>query len=423
MKWLASALVAASFLSTPPTHAAQSAAPTRLELLDRWIGAVHTHQPGQRDPAVELIAGMPRSDREAFTQVAMNFSWMLTHSDDPTRRGMPRQAPAERAELLRLSRSELGILGANDWLHRAAVLHADAALLAGDLTDEANRAQALPASTDRRAAKPAQLYWADDGAYRATSEPNWNLEFGRTLLDDVQPSPRADAFTGAWYHAVSAYLIGKAWLGVARPHIDRALTLRPDDPWLVFDNATLVEALGLAQAQAFAATAKLPGGVRLEVPSAGASESQAIDLYKRALTLAPTLVEARVRYGRVLSQRGRFAEAVTELQRAISDTRDTELLYFAHLFAARAEQGLNHDAEAVAHCRSAVALFPQAQSAQVALSFALLRSGDAPGAAELISAIRLLPTEENRRDPWWMYDLGAGRHVNEILISLWKQLR
>ena len=265
--------VLAILFAAPLTHAAQSKPPSRLELLDRWIGAVHVHKPGERDLAVELIAGLPRSDREAFTQVAMNFAWMLTRPDDPTKRGMPRQSQAESMQTLRLSRVELSTMAANDWLHRAAVLHADAALLAGDLTDEANRVQPLPVSNDRRAAKPAQLYWADDGAFRATTEPNWNLEFGRTLLDDVRPSPRVDAFTGAWYHAISAYLMAKAWLGAARPHIDKAIALRPDDPWLVYDNATLVEALGLAQVQAFAATAKLPGGARLEVPSAGASET------------------------------------------------------------------------------------------------------------------------------------------------------
>ena len=125
----------------------------------------------------------------------------------------------------------------------------------------------------------------------------------------------------------------------------------------------------------------------------------------------------------MLSQRGHFTEAIVELQRVIGEARDPEVLYLAHLFAARAEQGLNHDAAAVAHCRQAVALFPHAQSAQVALSFALLHAGDAPGAAAPIDAIRWLPGEENRRDPWWLYDLGAGRNANAILTALWKQLR
>lgn len=404
------------FAATAGFGAAQQPRPaTRSARLERWVELVNAHQPGQRDAAVVELAGMAPRDRGPLTEIAAEFAGLIRKGMTGLERLRESNPDVERARVLAIS--ELKRTSVNAWLHRAAVLHGDAAILARELTDAANAA-----APDRLRSSSTQLIHANDGDVKSTSELNWNLNFARRILDQVEPSPRDDEFVGTWYHATAAFLLSKSWLGELQPHLVRAMNVRPDDPRIVFDMGVLHEAMAMSRVQAVMQTMLDANGF-VVVSTAKTFEKAALGHYRRALQLAPGLVEARVRLGRLLVQAGQRDDAVAELTRAINETKDPYLLYHAHLFAARAEEGRGHDADAVAHCREAARLFPGAQSAQVALSLAELRAGNVPAAIAPVDAIRAMRTDGSRDDPWWSYHAGAGRDADALLDALWKAVK
>jgi len=393
--------------------AQQPRAATRSAQLERWVELVDAHRPGERDAAVVEIASLAPADRRQLVDIATRFAVSLHKALN----GQPmiRESDSEVARASLLAAGVAKHTTVNAWLHRAAVLQGDAFILAGELTDAATAKEPL------RAGGQPGLLWANDGDVQSTSERNWSLDFGRKLLDQVEPSPRDDEFVGAWYHATAAFLLSRSWLGELRPHLERAEAVRPDDPRIVFDTAVLYEAFSMSRVQTIVLT--MPAGSRADVPPVKASEARALAGYRRVLELVPQFVEARVRYGRMLLQSGRVDDAVVALTRAIADTKDPYLLYHAHLFAARAEAKRGRDAEAVAHCRDAARLFPGAQSAQIALSLAELGAGNVPAAMAPVDAIRGMRTDGLRDDPWWSYQTGAGRDADAILESLWRAVK
>ena len=72
--------------------------------------------------------------------------------------------------------------------------------------------------------------------------------------------------------------------------------------------------------------------------------------------------------------------------------------------------------EAAKAYRAALAAWPGAQSAQVALMAVLLNRGDRQEAARLAEAAETAPP--NQFDPWWTYWLGDYRVYPEILAKL-----
>lgn len=388
-------VLAAALLATAGFGVSQERrATTRGVLVERWVELVETHRPGERDAAVVEIASLAPAARASLMSVA----------EEVVRK--QRRASANGSSMT-----------FNAFLHRAAVLHSDAFVFAGDLTYEAT------ARAPNRSRPAAELIDAHDGDVKSTGERNWSLEFGRKLLDQVEPSPRDDAFVGAWYHAMAAFLLSEGWLGELQAHLVRANAVRSDDPRIVFDTGVMYEAFSMSRVQAVVRALELPAGPRANVPAPGVSEERALGYYRRVLELTPGFVEARVRYGRMLLQRGRSGDAVVELARAMTETKDSYLLYHAHLFAARAEQRRGHDAEAVAHCRDAARLFPGAQSAEIALSLAELRMGDVPAAIAPVEEIRQMRTDALRDDPWWSYHTGAGRAAEAVLEAMWKAVK
>jgi tetratricopeptide (TPR) repeat protein len=144
-------------------------------------------------------------------------------------------------------------------------------------------------------------------------------------------------------------------------------------------------------------------------------------LYRRALAIDPSLVEARVRLARLLDQRQRHGEAAAELKTVLSGNPSGTVAYYAHLFAGRTAQAMGQTNEAARHYRDAAALFPDAQSALLASSQLALLDADVPAALAPVQRLGARSAAFTA-DPWWQYHLGAGRHADELLKALWARV-
>ena len=113
----------------------------------------------------------------------------------------------------------------------------------------------------------------------------------------------------------------------------------------------------------------------VRIPPAEKTNAEAERLFRRALSIDPSLVEARVRLARLLDLRKRHEEAAAELKTALAGNATPVVAFYAHLFAGRAAQSLGQSDVAAGHYQDALALFPDAQSALLASSqLALFRS-------------------------------------------------
>jgi tetratricopeptide (TPR) repeat protein len=156
----------------------------------------------------------------------------------------------------------------------------------------------------------------------------------------------------------------------------------------------------------------------VRIPPAAKTNAEAEQLFRRALAIDPSLVEARVRLARLLDLRGRHEEAGVELKTALGQNPTGVVAFYAHLFAGRAAQAAGRSDEAAHHYHGALEIFPDAQSALLAASqIALLRSDVADTLAPLarLGARSAVFTA----DPWWQYHLGTGRDADDLLRAVW----
>ncbi|HEX5068718.1 MAG TPA: hypothetical protein VFV78_00780 [Vicinamibacterales bacterium] len=128
--------------------------------------------------------------------------------------------------------------------------------------------------------------------------------------------------------------------------------------------------------------------------------------FRRALQADATLVEARLRLGRLYEVIGRLNESQTELVRAERDAtrgNDRVTAYLASLFLGELHDNAGRIAESEASYRSAIAGYPNGMAARFALGDALLRWGRADEAWETIRTALGPETRTALRDPWAVY--------------------
>ena len=395
-------------------------------VVERWSRAVLEHQPGRHDSAVDMVNAMTPEDRKRLASGLDVFLRTLTKKVVTT-------METEAKRLAELGADASRKPGTNQFLARAAVLHSDAAMIAPYSVSAAPQVSAMGTVA------PGGIVAVDDGEYRGVVVSNWGWAFARRLLDQTQPGPAGDPFVAAWYHATSAFMMQRGYLGEAAPHLERAMQLFSNDPRIVFDKACLSEALGLPRArqalddprtQQALSQPRLQPGFRSGAASNNVvsgkdaliskvqAEADAERLFRRALSLDPAMAEAHIRLGRLYESQGRHGDAVRELTAGLANNSNDVAQYYGHLFLARALGALKRQAEAAAHLKQALGLFPNAQSALIAASQFALVNSDASGA--LLPMQRLSRIDpETRGDPWWHYHTGMGRYADTLLQELW----
>jgi tetratricopeptide (TPR) repeat protein len=204
----------------------------------------------------------------------------------------------------------------------------------------------------------------------------------------------ADAFECAWYWAEIAGLEGAIQPLGAQVFVDRALARCPDLSSLKLASAFLVD-----QEWPLGTTTPMPGGIVRKVDPARVQSVRS--RYEAAMTSPDTALEARVRAAWFEYRIGNLDEASRYLDGAAGLTADRPILYLQALMRGHVLRAQHKPGQAIEAFRAALAVWPGAQSARVALMTLLLAEGDraqAEALAEQVQAAR-----DGQFDPWWLY--------------------
>lgn len=338
-----------------------------------WLDAVDTHVPGARDEPVRRVASWSRDELTA----------LLPH--------VSRQPAADRLRIV----------------ERALVLHTDIAI-----------AHRVPQGgyLDLAAGSNTSTL-VQDGRSVGQTAGTFHWEFARRLIDRL---PRGDdrlRVGRRFYRAAGALL--QTWTEYPELtfHLAAARRVLGEDAVLLMYEGTRDQAYagpriqrffdeqrGASRNRASMSTAVAPVRSMAPAPppppSVSSLQTRAERLFRRALELDSTLVEARIRLAHVLGDRGRHADAAAELARATTQPLPHVLDYYAALLTGRGQRALgNIDAAGTAFERAA-SLFPRAPAPRYGLSEIAMTRGDRPAAlSHLLEANGFARLDGN--EPWW----------------------
>jgi tetratricopeptide (TPR) repeat protein len=419
----------------------------RITRFESWLKAIAQHRPGVLDEHVRLVNTW---NQEQLRQIWIEASTIVSLVREPgvslfyvneqSGTGGPGQQGRQvsslatsrstqvlytLSELRRLRAlakqiSPTGMPGAeNDMVKRGAMLHADIAIL--------TPVESRSFGSDVRPGPGGLTLFMNDGQQTGLQGlvSHWNM--GRRLLDRVRPvetretlkmapRPAEDEDVRRWYVVGCAYMARIR--NIESAHFTRALELFPNDPEVLFFAASVREAFAGARTQAVMRSIKVPREVSFDVQDEDAELRRAEQLYKRAIERNSNFLEARIRLGRVLGLRDRHKEAVEQLQRG-QVASEPVLQYYAQLFLGAEFEALGNGAEARQSYERAAALAPMAQSPLLGLSRIADQAGDRAAARDAIARVLQLPiNDEDRVDPWWVYEIVQARGVDGLLADL-----
>jgi tetratricopeptide (TPR) repeat protein len=250
-----------------------------------------------------------------------------------------------------------------------------------------------------------------------------HLDAARQILGLIRDDDRRRAFERPWFLAVTLHLYRRGQWSLALSYVDAGLRRYEDDPLLLLARGSLIESqtaldLPSALAEVFATPTRQAGGFsrRAEI-MARLRDAEAT--YRRVLRGTPELVEARVRLGRVLHQRGEPSQAAPELAAAAADPQaDQPTRYLAFLFLGAAREAEKRPREAVEAYREAIALDPESTVTAVALSHALHQAGERGAAQEVLRSALSGARRRRDWDAWWKYRWGRSHEAEARLEAL-----
>ena len=247
------------------------------------------------------------------------------------------------------------------------------------------------------------------------------------------PGPGED-FARSW-HLAAGYL--RQSFGShdrAFQHYRSALQLHHDDPESLLARATALEysvlpdgygAVPVAADEVWSfmeCDGRAPDGLaaRLAHPERASTSLRwrllelLVRQYRDVLARDGSLVEARLRLGRVQAAYGLQKEAAAGFRSVASEATDPFLVSIAHLCLARLS---GEDAQAVAEYQAAIQTEPSLRPAWVGLSHALHGQGDREAALAALERAFVLEGDRSP-NPWVEYHLGRGRAFPRALAAL-----
>ena len=273
---------------------------------------------------------------------------------------------------------------------------------------------------------------AEDGQSSGSTWLDSHLAIGQDLVDAVLKSRLVRAeereIGRLWYRSLAAHLRNTYDLADLQPHVLGALDNFPRDAGVLFDAGCFAEALAAPMSQE---AIRRPTGTstRELLQARRYSRSGNLELaeqrFRQAVEADPAWTEAQIRLGRVLLLRGDVRAAVEILGPAARrPVEDPEVRYFAQLFLGRALEAARRGEDALAAYERAVAEFPRAQSALLALSSLNRTRGNVGRADQLALDVLALPgAETSRYDPWWNYYRGSTQQMDRFASEFVRRIR
>ena len=142
-----------------------------------------------------------------------------------------------------------------------------------------------------------------------------------------------------------------------------------------------------------------------------------------AVTADAQMVEARIRLGRVQWRLGKDDLARRTLEAALRLGGAPPLPHLGHLFLGQVFERAGRAKDAIREFEEALVLEPESQSAAVALSHALLSSGNAEGAGRALEKSLAQATRRGERDPYWDYPASNAASPDETFLALRREAR
>jgi tetratricopeptide (TPR) repeat protein len=297
---------------------------------------------------------------------------------------------------------------------RGAALHLDVVLLVPPETQ--------PSRSKGDENEPETIRALDGRVLGVESTHDVHRAFGEQLVGRLDPSAFSLNLESLWFRATAAELLVRRRYGRAVPLLERALDRLSDDPQLLFYKGVLHEVFASPRVQSVRQSI-LVEGRRSGVDSPRRELELARRFLKESLEIDPDLLEARVRYARVLGLLGRPADARGELERTLPAIVEPNLQYYAELFLGDQQRALGDPEAARAAYARASRLYPRAQTPRLALSQLDRLSGGRVDAVEAMLQIIQRPRERDLgNDPWWFYELAhvldAGALLDELRRAL-----
>jgi VWFA-related protein len=276
---------------------------------------------------------------------------------------------------------------------------------------------------DARCVEAAALMHTDAAvAAEGAGEADLELATARELLDGLPDGSEARAWRRSWLLAAGYLREGESRLPEALRFFEEAERVSPGDAEALLGQGTVEEVASLlpdlmprTREAAPVGSERLPEFV--ERAERERYETRALELYERALSTEPRLLEARLRRGRIEERRGKTPEARADLEAVAREAKEPYLRSLALLFLGELEERGGRLGAAVESYRAAETVWPGFQSAGVALSRALARQGRREESARVIES-DLERTEGPRDDPWIGYHLGLAWRRDAVLDAL-----
>jgi len=225
-------------------------------------------------------------------------------------------------------------------------------------------------------------------------------------VKDVGLSERGRVFVRDWYLLVVAYLHGQASYGQSRPLLSEARDMFPGDALILLASGTDREmpAIWSGYLQLYDASGSRTESQRINKER---ELSRAAEFFREALAVDPLLVEGHLRLGRTLYALQELKGAAGSLEMAKKLARLPSLVYLATLFLGLTESAAGRVEAAERQYEEAIAIYPQAQSAQIAMSELAYVTGRTDDAAVRMT---VLLAADSKDDPYWTYGTGEFWH-------------
>jgi tetratricopeptide (TPR) repeat protein len=352
---------------------------------DVWLNAIHTHEPGVRDRAVEDVAPWSMND----LQVALE--------------SVAHQSPAAQLRVVT----------------RGLVLHADIAIL-----HRVDDGYDLPSSG-------LATTLVKDGRRVGQMGSTVHWEFARRLIDALPRTEERTRLGRQFYRAAGAVLQEWGEFPELTRHLGAGRRVLGDDSVLFLYEGTQQQAYSGPKLQQFRAqrlvelarrpsgnlrAGVLPAPLRQStlIPPAAEARRQAERLFRRALALDPTLVEARIRLAHVLSDLEKQDEAAAEIEAAMKTPLPALLEYYGSLVLGRVQRARQQLDAARAAFERAAAVLPEAPAPKFGLSDVAMARGDRAESLELLPR----ETVPDALEPWWsterMHEPSAAKLLDEL---------
>jgi tetratricopeptide (TPR) repeat protein len=206
-------------------------------------------------------------------------------------------------------------------------------------------------------------------------------------------------------------------------HVNRSLQLFPQDPEVLFVAACAREWFSGPQAQNVLLSTTLSREQFDLIGSESDELRNAERLFRESLERDSTRTEARIRLAHVLGRRGRHQDAIAELRRATTETKNRLLLYYGYMFLGTEAAALDLIDEARRAYERAGELYPLAQSPRLAIGALAARRGDRAEALSAITPVLNGDEPQLGDDPWWSYYTSQARDIEGVVAALHDAVR